>query len=125
MLNTYGGIPNSKIQGFRAPFLNYSQATLATLRKQGFTYDSSATAVPQDAYWPYTLDHGLVNDCWKGICNTQVPGLWEIPMYAVRDSGGIPQLMDVYMAGSPQDVSKCMMRFESNDPAFFVVNRAV
>ena len=105
-LNTYGGIPNSKIQGFRAPFLNFTGNTLNILKKQGFTYDSSASAVPDDAYWPYTLDHGMANNCWSGVCDTQIPGLWEIPMHAVPDATGIPQLMDVYMAGSPEDVSK-------------------
>ncbi|KAI9493025.1 hypothetical protein BDB00DRAFT_764357 [Zychaea mexicana] len=106
MLNTYGGVPNGKIQGFRAPFLNFTGTTLTVLKKQGFTYDSSASAIPDDAYWPYTLDHGMANNCWTGVCDTQIPGLWEIPMYAVPDATGIPQLMDVYMAGSPQDVTK-------------------
>ncbi|KAI9276941.1 hypothetical protein BDA99DRAFT_584269 [Phascolomyces articulosus] len=106
MLNSYSGIPNGKIQGFRAPFLNFTSSTLNSLKKLGFTYDSSASAIPDDAYWPYTLDHGMANNCWSGICDIQIPGLWEIPMYAVPDATGIPQLMDVYMAGSPEDVSK-------------------
>ncbi|KAI9021455.1 hypothetical protein CLU79DRAFT_753375 [Phycomyces nitens] len=108
-LNTYGGIPNGKIQGFRAPFLNYTKDTLAELKKQNFLYDSSASAVSDDAYWPYTLDHGMANDCWTGICGAgqiQLPGLWEVPMYAVLDNGSIPQLMDVYIAGTPEDVSQ-------------------
>ncbi|KAI9321905.1 hypothetical protein BX666DRAFT_1851080 [Dichotomocladium elegans] len=106
MLNTYGGVPNGKIQGFRAPFLNFTANTLQILKKQGFLYDSSASAIPGDAYWPYTLDHGMANNCWMGICGTKVPGVWEIPMYAVQDDKGIPQLMDVYMAGTPEQVTK-------------------
>ncbi|KAG0744879.1 hypothetical protein G6F57_004746 [Rhizopus arrhizus] len=108
MLNAYGGIPNSKIQGFRAPFLNYTKDTLNILSQQGFLYDSSSSAVTDDAYWPYTLDNGMANDCWTGICNTgqiKLPGLWEIPMYSVLDNGSIPQLMDVYLAGTPSDVT--------------------
>ncbi|CAO3696457.1 unnamed protein product [Rhizopus stolonifer] len=108
MLNAYGGIPNSKIQGFRAPFLNYTKDTLNILSQQGFLYDSSSSAVNDDAFWPYTLDNGMANDCWTGICGAgqvKLPGLWEIPMYSVMDNGSIPQLMDVYLSGSPSDVT--------------------
>jgi hypothetical protein len=108
MLTTYGGIPPTKIQGFRAPFLNYTQETLATLSQQHFLYDSSASAAGDDVYWPYTLDHGLANDCWTGICNkVQLPGLWEIPMYSVMNNASVPQLMDVYLSGTPNDVTTC------------------
>ncbi|OBZ88617.1 hypothetical protein A0J61_03333 [Choanephora cucurbitarum] len=109
MLNTYGGIPNGKIQGFRAPFLNYTQETLNHLSKLGFTYDSSASALQEDAYWPYTLDNGMANDCWTGICSnsqSKIPGLWEIPMYAIFDNKSTPQLMDTYLSGQPDDVVK-------------------
>jgi hypothetical protein len=109
MLNTYGGVPNGKIQGFRAPFLNYTKDTLNHLSKLGFLYDSSSSALQDDAYWPYTLDYGMANDCWTGICGagqTKLPGLWEIPMYAVLDNISTPQLMDVYIAGQPEDVTK-------------------
>jgi len=62
------------------------------LAKLQFTYDSSASsAVPvtdpnTDAFWPYTLDYGMANDCTavSNICNGQpkLPGFWEIPMYS-------------------------------------------
>ena len=61
-LNTLAGIPYASIQGFRAPFLNYSVDMLKRLVSAEFTYDSSATSsIPvtdpgTDAYWPYTLD---------------------------------------------------------------------
>ncbi|KAG1589029.1 hypothetical protein G6F48_004887 [Rhizopus delemar] len=107
MLNSYGGVPNGKIQGFRAPFLNYTIDTLNHLSKLGFLYDSSASALQDDAYWPYTLDHGMINDCWTGICaQNKIPGLWEIPMYSVLDNVSTPQLMDVYLSGQPEDVTK-------------------
>ncbi|KAL7324530.1 hypothetical protein PS15p_209711 [Mucor circinelloides] len=109
MLNAYGGIPNQKLQGFRAPFLNYTKDTLNILSQQGFLYDSSSSAVTDDAYWPYTLDNGMANDCWTGICaagQVKLPGLWEIPMYSVLDNASVPQLMDVYLAGSPADVKQ-------------------
>ncbi|KAI9471047.1 MAG: hypothetical protein EXX96DRAFT_466315, partial [Benjaminiella poitrasii] len=112
MLNAYGGIPNGKIQGFRAPFLNYTRDTLTRLSKLGFLYDSSSSALDGDAYWPYTLDNGMANDCWTGICSdplSKIPGLWEIPMHAVPDNTSTPQLMDVYIAGKPEDTMKWSM----------------
>lgn len=56
---------------------------------------------------PYTLDYGLANDCWNNVCGSELklPGVWEIPMYAVQDNAGTAQLMDVYLAGSPSDVT--------------------
>lgn len=108
-LNALAGIPLKSIIGFRAPFLNYSAHTLQLLSQAGFTYDSSATSsIPvtepnTDAFWPYTLDYGLNNDClsFPGICNGQpkLPGFWEIPMYATFDSQGAagPHLMDPWL----------------------------
>ncbi|KAI8343611.1 hypothetical protein BC941DRAFT_465778 [Chlamydoabsidia padenii] len=112
MLHQYGGIPLNKIQGFRAPFLNYTTDTLKQLSQQQFSYDSSSSASgDNDRFWPYTLDNGMANDCWTGVCDPalKLPGLWEVPMYAVMGSGNVPQLMDVYLAGSPQDVTKWSM----------------
>ncbi|KAI9027447.1 hypothetical protein CLU79DRAFT_739243 [Phycomyces nitens] len=128
MLNTYGGIPNGKLQGFRAPFLNYTKETLSTIADQNFLYDSSASGVTDDAYWPYTLDNGMANDCWTGICaagQVKLPGVWEVPMYAVLDNKSIPQLMDVYLAGEPQDVTQWSMdafnkKYEGNRQPFGV-----
>ncbi|KAF7369447.1 Carbohydrate esterase family 4 [Mycena venus] len=108
-LNTLGGIPLTSITGFRAPFLNYSVAMLKRLVSAEFTYDSSATSsIPvtdpgTDAYWPYTLDHGMANDCLEveGSCKGQpvLPGFWEIPMYAFFDKLGVagPHLMDPWL----------------------------
>ncbi|KAL7006445.1 hypothetical protein EMMF5_004098 [Cystobasidiomycetes sp. EMM_F5] len=100
-LNAFAGIPFSSITGFRAPFLNYSVNTLKHLQAAKFEYDSSvSSATPvtsnqTDAYWPYTLDYGLANDCLNGvagICKGQpvIPGLWEIPMYSTFDTKGSP-----------------------------------
>ncbi|KAG1456387.1 hypothetical protein G6F56_006841 [Rhizopus delemar] len=107
MLNQYAGVPLGKIKGFRAPFLNYTTDTLREISKQGFQYDTSVTAVTDDCYWPYTLDNGLANDCWNNVCGSklQLPGIWEIPMYAVLDNASTAQLMDVYLSGSPSDVT--------------------
>ncbi|KAJ7799096.1 hypothetical protein B0H14DRAFT_1711143 [Mycena olivaceomarginata] len=97
-LNALAGIPLKSIIGFRAPFLNYSVNTLKLLAAAGFTYDSSAAAaIPvtdpgTDAFWPYTLDNGMANDCLDvaDSCKGQpvLPGFWEIPMYAYFDERG-------------------------------------
>ncbi|KAI0368946.1 hypothetical protein BV20DRAFT_947179 [Pilatotrama ljubarskyi] len=108
-LNQLAGIPLKEIIGFRAPYLNYTVDTLKMLAKLGFTYDSSASAsIPvteddTDAYWPYTLDYGMANDCLvvDGMCKGEpkLPGFWEIPMYALFDERGVdgPHLMDPWL----------------------------
>ena len=102
-------IPLSSISGFRAPFLNYTVDTLEMLAQMGFTYDSSASAsVPvddpdTDAFWPYTLDNGMANNCLavENICKGEpkLPGFWEVPMYALFDNRGAagPHLMDPWL----------------------------
>ncbi|KAG0088848.1 hypothetical protein BGZ93_002274 [Podila epicladia] len=87
-INAFSGIPFAKMTGFRAPFLNYSKSTFDILAQEKLQYDSSVNAIPTDAYWPYTLDNGVANDCWNGICAQPIvaPGLWEIPMHAITDS---------------------------------------
>ncbi|KAF8899375.1 hypothetical protein BD779DRAFT_1607831 [Infundibulicybe gibba] len=121
-LNALAGIPMTAMKGFRAPFLNYTADTLKLLYKSRFTYDSSATAaVPvtdpdTDAYWPYTLDNGMANNCLTvpGTCQGEpkLPGLWEIPMYAFFDNAGAagPHLMDPWLdnangANRPNDTA--------------------
>ena len=85
--------------------MNYTTATLTMLSENGFLYDSSSTsATPAgdagtDAYFPYTLDNGLANDCFTdGLCDNglSLKGLWEIPMYATfeSDSATPVHLMD-------------------------------
>jgi hypothetical protein len=108
-LNALAGIPLSEIQGFRAPYLNYSADTLKLLAQAQFTYDSSAaSSIPvtdpnTDAYWPYTLDYGMANNCLEvpGTCRGEpkLPGFWEIPMYAFFDDRGVagPHLMDPWL----------------------------
>ncbi|PWN50971.1 hypothetical protein IE53DRAFT_368458 [Violaceomyces palustris] len=108
-LNALSGIPYKEIIGYRAPYLNYTRGNLEHLHQAGFTYDSSSTAsVPvtdpnTDAFWPYTLDNGMANDCQavENICNGEpkLPGFWEIPMYAVFDERGAAgaHLMDPWL----------------------------
>ncbi|KZV90702.1 hypothetical protein EXIGLDRAFT_750510 [Exidia glandulosa HHB12029] len=119
-LNAFAGVPQSALSGFRAPYLNYTNAMLQRIAAAEFTYDSSSTSsVPvtdpnTDAFWPYTLDHGLANDCLTLQCGTSGPaikGLWEIPMYAIFDDKGAagPHLMDPWLdAEQMGDTSKVL-----------------
>lgn len=114
-LNALSGIPMSAIQGFRAPFLDFSVDTLKRLADASFVYDSSAAAsVPvteddTDAFWPYTLDYGMANNCLSvnGLCKGEpkLPGFWEIPMYAFFDKRGVagPHLMDPWLDAANGD----------------------
>ncbi|KAM0749461.1 hypothetical protein T439DRAFT_343434 [Meredithblackwellia eburnea MCA 4105] len=114
-LNAFSGIPVSSIKGFRAPLLSYNADTLTQLHADGFVYDSSATSASPanqtdtDAYWPYTLDNGFVNDCLTvtDVCKGQLklPGLWEIPMYAIFDQRGATgiHLMDPWLDSTNTD----------------------
>jgi hypothetical protein len=119
-LNALAGIPLNEIIGFRAPYLNYSAAMLTQLQQSGFTYDTSSTAsIPvnqngTDAYWPYTLDNGLANDCltFTDICQgkPKLPGFWELPMYAIFDErgGAGTHLMDPWLDGNATAVLSWM-----------------
>jgi len=95
------GVPAAEITGFRTPFLQYNDDTLAVVHELGFQYDTSieegyewddATQRSQDGtnfYWPYTLDNrspGHTTQVEWGEGLTEIsprPGLWELPVYAV------------------------------------------
>ncbi|CAG8460835.1 4935_t:CDS:2 [Paraglomus occultum] len=95
-VNALAGIPKSKITGFRFPFRNYTAPLFQLLSKLGFAYDSTVSAGPTDMYWPYTLDNGIANECWSGICDAglKLPGMFEFPMYAIPGGDGVMYLMD-------------------------------
>ncbi|EGF78635.1 hypothetical protein BATDEDRAFT_90388 [Batrachochytrium dendrobatidis JAM81] len=91
-VSAFGGVPLSKLVGFRTPFLLYSRNTYANLITAGtFKYDSSMPmnygAIPA---WPYTLDNGPYTQCSGGTCVApfNFPGLWEIPMYMLLNADG-------------------------------------
>ncbi|KAG0005532.1 hypothetical protein BGZ65_010856 [Modicella reniformis] len=108
-INAFAGVPFAKMTGFRAPFLNYSKETFDVLAQEKFLYDSSTSAIPGNAYWPYTLDYGLANDCWTGICDKNVvePGMWEIPMHAIMDNSEPAKAlsMDPQLSGTKEVVT--------------------
>lgn len=132
-LNSLSGIPISAIQGFRAPYLNYTIDTMKHLKDAGFTYDSSTSSSSPagdsstDAYWPYTLDNGFANDCLTvpGLCQGKVklPGMWEIPMYGIFDEKGANgvHLMDPWL--DDPDPSKVLEWMKSTFLAHYNGNR--
>lgn len=69
-----------------------------------------ANASNTDAYWPYTLDYGVANNCLEqtDICQgrLKLPGLWEVPMYSVFEpnSTSAIHLMDPWLDGEPDAV---------------------
>jgi peptidoglycan/xylan/chitin deacetylase (PgdA/CDA1 family) len=77
------GVAATDLLGFRTPYLEYSDATLAAARSQGFAYDCSLEEGMQDEQdgrnfvWPYRLDRGSPGNATIGAH----PGLWEIPVY--------------------------------------------
>jgi peptidoglycan/xylan/chitin deacetylase (PgdA/CDA1 family) len=74
------GIPGSAIQGFRTPFLSWSDATFDAVSAAGFKYDCSIEHFNQgNGYsWPYTLDHSSSLTYRKPTGS--YPGLWEAPV---------------------------------------------
>ncbi len=68
------GIPESKIVGFRAPFLLHDEQGRKALAEAGFLYDSSIPDnVPskispslEQRSWPYRMDQGIPQDCDTG-----------------------------------------------------------
>ncbi|GAA6011540.1 hypothetical protein JCM10207_002652 [Rhodosporidiobolus poonsookiae] len=114
-LNAFAGIPVSNIEGFRAPLLSWDISTLQLLKDANFTYDSSMTSASlanasnTDAYWPYTLDAGVANNCLEqtDLCQGKfkAAGLWEIPMYSTFDpaSSSAIHLMDPWLDSDNMD----------------------
>ncbi|GIY22966.1 nodB homology domain-containing protein [Caerostris extrusa] len=84
ILSKFGLIPSSEILGHRAPFLQSSgDSTFEMLKENQFVYDSSmpSRAFMDPPAWPYTLDHGFLQDCQIPPCpKSSYPGLWLFPM---------------------------------------------
>jgi hypothetical protein len=115
-----GIVAREDLRGFRTPFLEYNDATLAAVAAAGLHYDCSIEegAEPgQDganAYWPYTLDRRSPGHTAQVQAKTTQdsppslreiephPGLWEVPVPAVfvppdtccADYGVAPGLRD-------------------------------
>jgi len=86
------GIPNDSMIGFRTPFLEYNDHTLAAARQMGLIYDTSleeGVRPDEDGtnfVWPFTLDNGGPGNAYyhaPGAAKhiTSHPGFWEIPLH--------------------------------------------
>jgi hypothetical protein len=81
--------------GFRTPYLEYNDDTLAVVSRLGFLYDCSIEEGFQPDHdgtnylWPYTLEQGSPGHDAQVTAGGQVTpltpraGLWEMPAYAV------------------------------------------
>jgi peptidoglycan/xylan/chitin deacetylase (PgdA/CDA1 family) len=96
-LTSNGVVAAEDLIGFRTPYLEYSEGTLANVEKLGFHYDASIEEGYEEgqdgtnAYWPYTLDEKSpgheVQLSWGADAVVKPielhPGLWELPVYAL------------------------------------------
>ncbi|KAI9011618.1 hypothetical protein DFJ74DRAFT_710532 [Hyaloraphidium curvatum] len=116
----WGRVPKKDIVGFRAPFLAYSLDTFRNLQTAGgFVYDSSMSTNGRNPHWPYTMDYGLADECFTGVCDnldTRFPGLWEIPMYQLHypADGSILGLMDPQFAGTEEILDMFKYNFRNH-----------
>jgi peptidoglycan/xylan/chitin deacetylase (PgdA/CDA1 family) len=89
-------LPAGALVGFRTPFLEYNDATLAAVTASGLRYDCSIEEgfePEQDgsnAYWPYTLDQRSPGHTAQALTASPPiaeldphPGLWELPVQAL------------------------------------------
>jgi peptidoglycan/xylan/chitin deacetylase (PgdA/CDA1 family) len=81
-----------KMQGFRMPYMAYTEAGLQALARNGYRYDSSisegmqASQTSVSMVWPYTLDGGSPGDRTRALREKRkamgaIPGLWELPIH--------------------------------------------
>lgn len=104
ILNRWGGVPEEKVRGFRAPFLQTSENQLRVLFENGFLYDASMGSFTH--YWPFTLDYK------SPLCNSPAtcpeysyPGLWVVPNVFYQQSTGFPcSMLDACTAPYSEDL---------------------
>ena len=110
-------ISKDKIIGFRAPFLHHNKESFQVVFDEHFLYDSSVTETvgylskdPLSRIWPYTLDYGIAQRCFVGICPEKAfPGLFEIPLYAWSEKNGQEKVaMDPL--GSREEIRDLLLR---------------
>ncbi len=90
------GLQRSDIVGFRTPYLEFNNGTLASVAGLNIKYDCSIEEGWQEKqdgknfYWPYQLDNGSPVATATFLKNftgrekvDKIPGLWEIPAYVV------------------------------------------
>lgn len=126
-LSKYAQIPAEEIVGFRAPFLQYNDASMNVLYDNGFLYESSITekfgrlSTDGESYiWPYTFDNlgAQSHDVGEAPKRTY-PGLWEIPMWSYYVNGVQKASMDY-----PGGHAELLAMFKENFTKRYTGNRA-
>ncbi|WAR00417.1 CDA8-like protein [Mya arenaria] len=85
------GIPESKITGWRSPFLEpLGDTQPSVLKELGYEYDATLTITPKanndKPITPFTLDYGWPYDCKIKPCPSHAhKGFWEVPVISVKD----------------------------------------
>ena len=125
-LSDLAQIPMDEIQGFRAPYLKYNNASFGILAEQGMRYDASVMERPgmlssnaASLIWPYTLDYGLGQVSAQTI--SDYPGLFEMPLWVLYDTNGVvlPEAMD-----PPDEYDACIGSLKYTFEQRYTGNRA-
>ncbi|ERP39088.1 polysaccharide deacetylase family protein [Chitinivibrio alkaliphilus] len=85
------GVPREHMQGFRVPYLAFTDPAFTEINNAGFVYDHSVTESqggPAGNNWPYTMENGVRNEPWY-MQNYDVHvgshrGLWQLPVYSFQ-----------------------------------------
>jgi len=115
------GVPADEIKGFRAPLLQWNDATLATLKASGFLYDSSISPTNhvlneygKKHIWPFTFSQeSIAKFSYNGPTITPHLGLWEIPMWPLYSGTSESIPMD-YPGGIPLIDQNFRLRYNGN-----------
>ncbi len=126
-ISDLANIPLDEIVGFRAPFLQYNDASFNVLSDNGFLYESSITekfgglsADGSSYIWPYTLDNlGAQSHDVGTAPEREYPGFWEIPMWTYYTNGVQMNSMDY-----PGGYSELLSMFKNNFDLRYAGNRA-
>ena len=122
ILTRWGGIPEDKVKGFRAPYLQTSENELRVLYEDGFLYEASMGSYV--TYWPFTLDYKSPLCTVPATCPVNsYPGLWIIPnVFYLQSNGHLCSMIDACTAPITEDDWYDFLMFNFN--AHYTANRA-
>ncbi|XP_014666027.1 PREDICTED: uncharacterized protein LOC106808005 [Priapulus caudatus] len=120
------GIPDDRIRGMRAAYLQTSGNDMINMAKSnGFAWDSSyPTAIINPPLWPYTFDYKTTAGCAIAPCPTApISGLWEIPLIDWFDTNDT-LCANVDSCYFPNDKEEALVLLRSNFARHYETNRA-
>ena len=110
-LSDLAQIPLGDIVGFRAPGLDYNHFSFLALAEAGLQYDASIaeglgalSTSGSTMIWPYTLDNGLAQYAYKPPPQTNLPGLFEVPLWQTFNGAGAAVCTMDFPAGSSNEI---------------------